>query len=90
MAKILNSIVEATGQTPLVKLNRLDEGLPGNVAVKLEFYNPAGSVKDRIGRAIIDAAEKSGELSPAAPLLRAPPVTPVLRLLWWVLLAVTA
>ena len=46
MAKILNSIVEATGQTPLVKLNRLDEGLPGNVAVKLEFYNPAGSVKD--------------------------------------------
>ena len=48
MAKILNSIVEATGQTPLVKLNRLDEGLPGNVAVKLEFYNPAGSVKDRM------------------------------------------
>ena len=46
MAKILNSIVEATGQTPLIKLNRLDEGLPGNVAVKLEFYNPAGSVKD--------------------------------------------
>ncbi len=64
MAKILNSIVEATGQTPLVKLNRLDEGLPGNVAVKLEFYNPAGSVKDRIGRAIIDAAEKSGALKP--------------------------
>lgn len=62
MAKILNSIVEATGQTPLIKLNRLDEGLPGNVAVKLEFYNPAGSVKDRIGRAIIDAAEKSGAL----------------------------
>ena len=69
MAKILNSIVEATGQTPLVKLNRLDEGLPGNVAVKLEFYNPAGSVKDRIGRAIIDAAEKSGALKPGGTIV---------------------
>ena len=48
MAKIVNSIVEAIGETPLVRLNRLDEGLPGNVAVKLEFYNPAGSVKDRM------------------------------------------
>lgn len=69
MAKILNSIVEATGQTPLVKLNRLDEGLPGNVAVKLEFYNPAGSVKDRIGRAIIDAAEDSGALKPGGTIV---------------------
>ena len=69
MAKILNSIVEATGQTPLIKLNRLDEGLPGNVAVKLEFYNPAGSVKDRIGRAIIDAAEKSGALKPGGTIV---------------------
>ena len=69
MAKILNSIVDAIGQTPLIKLNRLDEGLPGNVAVKLEFYNPAGSVKDRIGRAIIDAAEKSGELKPGGTIV---------------------
>ena len=69
MAKILNSIVEATGQTPLIKLNRLDEGLPGNVAVKLEFYNPAGSVKDRIGHAIIDAAEKSGALKPGGTIV---------------------
>ena len=69
MAKILNSIVEATGQTPLIKLNRLDEGLPGNVAVKLEFYNPAGSVKDRIGRAIIDAAEESGALKPGGTIV---------------------
>ena len=69
MAKILNSIVEATGQTPLIKLNRLDEGLPGNVAVKLEFYNPAGSVKDRIGRAIFDAAEKSGALKPGGTIV---------------------
>lgn len=69
MAKIVNSIVEAIGETPLVRLNRLDEGLPGNVAVKLEFYNPAGSVKDRIGRAIIDAAEKSGALKPGGTIV---------------------
>ena len=64
MAQIVNSIVDAIGQTPLVRLNRLSEGLPGNIAVKLEFYNPAGSVKDRIGRAIIDAAEEAGALKP--------------------------
>lgn len=69
MAKIVNSIVEAIGETPLVRLNRLDEGLPGNVAVKLEFYNPAGSVKDRIGRAIIDAAEESGALNPGGTIV---------------------
>ncbi|OFR69423.1 cysteine synthase A [Rothia sp. HMSC068F09] len=69
MAKIVNSIVEAIGETPLVRLNRLDEGLPGNVAVKLEFYNPAGSVKDRIGRAIIDAAEESGVLKPGGTIV---------------------
>ena len=69
MAKIVNSIVEAIGETPLVRLNRLDEGLPGNVAVKLEFYNPAGSVKDRIGRAFIDAAEESGALKPGGTIV---------------------
>ena len=69
MAKIVTSIVEAIGETPLVRLNRLDEGLPGNVAVKLEFYNPAGSVKDRIGRAIIDAAEESGALKPGGTIV---------------------
>ena len=69
MAKIVNSIVEAIGETPLVRLNRLDEGLPGNVAVKLEVYNPAGSVKDRIGRAIIDAAEESGALKPGGTIV---------------------
>lgn len=69
MAQIVNSIVEAIGETPLVRLNRLDEGLPGNVAVKLEFYNPAGSVKDRIGRAIIDAAEESGVLKPGGTIV---------------------
>ena len=69
MAEIVNSIVDAIGQTPLVRLNRLDSGLPGNVAVKLEFYNPAGSVKDRIGRAIIDAAEEAGALKPGGTIV---------------------
>lgn len=69
MAEIVNSIVDAIGQTPLVRLNRLDAGLPGNVAVKLEFYNPAGSVKDRIGRAIIDAAEEARALKPGGTIV---------------------
>lgn len=69
MAEIVNSIVDAIGQTPLVRLNRLDAGLPGNIAVKLEFYNPAGSVKDRIGRAIIDAAEEAGALKPGGTIV---------------------
>lgn len=69
MAEIVNSIVDAIGQTPLVRLNRLNAGLPGNVAVKLEFYNPAGSVKDRIGRAIIDAAEEAGALKPGGTIV---------------------
>lgn len=66
---ILNNVTEAIGNTPLVRLNKLDANLPGNVAVKLEFYNPANSVKDRIGRAIIDAAEKSGELKPGGTIV---------------------
>ncbi|MEX5298151.1 cysteine synthase A [Kocuria sp. CPCC 205292] len=69
MAKIYNDVTEIVGRTPLVHLNRLDEGLPGNVAVKLEFYSPASSVKDRIGVAIIDAAEKSGQLKPGGTVV---------------------
>nr|WP_239541873.1 cysteine synthase A [Pseudoglutamicibacter cumminsii] len=65
----MNNVTEAIGNTPLVRLNKLDADLPGNVAVKLEFYNPANSVKDRIGRAIIDAAEKSGELKPGGTIV---------------------
>lgn len=69
MATLLNNITEAVGNTPLVKLNRLTEGLPGQVAVKLEFYNPANSVKDRIGRSIVDAAEASGQLRPGGTIV---------------------
>lgn len=58
--KIANNVTELVGNTPLVRLNRLTEGLPGTVVAKLEFFNPAHSVKDRIGIAMIDAAERAG------------------------------
>ena len=63
MGKIYNNIVETVGRTPLVKLNRITAGLEATVAVKCEFFNPLGSVKDRIGMAMIEAAEKDGVLT---------------------------
>lgn len=57
-----NNIVETVGRTPLVRLNRVTEGLDATVALKCEFFNPLGSVKDRIGMAMIEAAEKDGTL----------------------------
>jgi cysteine synthase A len=59
---ILDDITQAIGGTPLVKLNRMTEGLPGSVAVKLESSNPGDSVKDRIGLAMIEKAERDGLL----------------------------
>ena len=64
MARIYNNLADTFGNTPLVKLSRLGKGLPGTVAVKLESFNPAGSVKDRIGVAMIEAAERDGRLRP--------------------------
>lgn len=58
--KIANDITELVGNTPLVRLNRITAGLPAQIAAKLEFFNPAHSVKDRIGVAMIDAAEQAG------------------------------
>jgi cysteine synthase A len=68
-AKIYSNITEAVGRTPLVRLNRLTEGLDATVLAKLEFYNPAASVKDRIGVAIVDAAERSGALKPGGTIV---------------------
>lgn len=58
--KIAKSITELIGNTPLVKLNKISVGLNADVVVKLEFYNPAHSVKDRIGYAMVEAAEAAG------------------------------
>jgi cysteine synthase A len=71
MGRIYDDVTDLIGHTPLVRLNRLTEGLGAQVVVKLEFYNPANSVKDRIGVAIIDAAERSGELKPGGTIVEA-------------------
>ena len=69
--KIYDSIDETIGKTPMVRLNRIKEHfkLYGNIIAKLEFFNPLGSVKDRVGLAMIDSAEKSGELKPNATIV---------------------
>src|SRR3954453_20410393 len=69
MAPIYDDVPQVGGHTPLVRLNRLAEGLPAQVAVKLEFYNPANSVKDRIGVAIVDASEKAGAPRPGGTIV---------------------
>ena len=65
---VYSNVTELIGRTPLVKLNRI-AGNNATVAAKLEFYNPANSVKDRIGAAIIEAAEASGELKPGGTIV---------------------
>ncbi|MCY7325051.1 MAG: cysteine synthase A [Microbacteriaceae bacterium] len=67
--RIYSNVTELVGNTPLVRINRLAEGVGATILAKLEFYNPAGSVKDRIGVAILDAAEKSGELKPGGTIV---------------------
>jgi cysteine synthase A len=62
MGRIHNSIVDTIGRTPLVRLNRISKDLPATIAVKCEFFNPLGSVKDRIGAAMIEDAEARGLL----------------------------
>ena len=68
---IYDDVTKLVGNTPLVRLNRITDGAKATVAAKLEFYNPASSVKDRIGVAIIDAAERSGELKPGGTIVEA-------------------
>jgi cysteine synthase A len=69
MARIYNDITEVFGKTPLVRLNSVTKGLGATVLAKLEFYNPSASVKDRLGVAIVDAAEKSGALTPGGTIV---------------------
>jgi len=68
---IYDDVTTLIGNTPLVRLNRITDGAKATVVAKLEFYNPASSVKDRIGVAIVDAAEESGELKPGGTIVEA-------------------
>lgn len=69
MARTYDNITQAFGNTPLVRLNRVTDGAAAEVYAKLEFYNPGSSVKDRLGIAIVDAAEKSGALPPGGTIV---------------------
>ena len=67
--RIANNVAELVGNTPLVKLNRLAPANGATVALKLEFFNPAHSVKDRIAVAMLDAAEAAGKITPDTVVL---------------------
>src|SRR5690242_20874239 len=71
MGRIYNNIVETVGHTPLVKLNKVTAGVDATILLKCEFFNPLGSVKDRIGMAMIEAAEKQGILKRDSVLIEA-------------------
>ncbi len=69
MGRIYNNIVETVGRTPLVKLNRVTAGIEATVLLKCEFFNPLGSVKDRIGMAMIEDAERRGVLKAGTTII---------------------
>jgi cysteine synthase A len=69
--KLYDNITQVVGNTPLVRINRILDGAKAQVYAKLEFYNPSSTVKDRIGIAMIDDAEKSGKLKPGGTIVEA-------------------
>ena len=71
MKNVYNNVLEVVGNTPLVRMNSMTEGLKANVYAKVEFVNPGGSVKDRIAMHIIDEAERTGALKPGGTIVEA-------------------
>ncbi|MCQ2215506.1 MAG: cysteine synthase A [Bacteroidales bacterium] len=69
MARIFNDLTELVGNTPLVRINKITEGLDAQVIAKIESFNPGGSAKDRVGIAMIEAAERSGQLRPGGTII---------------------
>ena len=69
--KVYSNITEIVGNTPLVRINKITDGAEAQVFAKLEFYNPTSTVKDRIGIAMVDAAEASGALKPGGTIVEA-------------------
>ncbi|HKI79135.1 MAG TPA: pyridoxal-phosphate dependent enzyme, partial [Ignavibacteriaceae bacterium] len=65
------SILDAIGNTPLIKLNKLNKGLKPQIFAKLESANPGGSVKDRIGLSMLEAAERDGQIKPGGTIIEA-------------------
>jgi len=64
-----NNILDVIGNTPMIRLNRVARGLRATMLAKLEFMNPGGSVKDRIGLAMREAAEKAGKIRPGGTII---------------------
>src|SRR6201996_5094863 len=67
--RLYDSIVDTVGGTPLVKLNRITAGIQATIAIKCEYFNPLGSVKDRIGKSMIEAAEREGIINKATTIV---------------------
>ncbi len=67
--KILDSIIDTIGDTPLVRLNSVNRGIPGNIVVKVEYFNPGNSMKDRMALKMIEDAEKAGDLKPGGTII---------------------
>lgn len=71
MSEMYQNILEAIGNTPIVKLNQVTRGVPGELFAKCEFLNPGGSIKDRIGKHMIEVAEREGKIKPGGTIVEA-------------------
>src|SRR5918999_3187402 len=68
-ADIKDSILDTVGETPLVRLSRIGAGLAPQIVAKVEYFNPGGSIKDRVAMRLVEAAERAGRLKPGGAIL---------------------